>query len=103
MIKTVITKGDGGITHVTLEGNLDTPSSNEFSVAMQPLFNKSEPNIIINCEGLTYISSSGLRTFILLQKSVNKNNGQMVLERLLPEVRRVFDMTGFSKIITIRD
>lgn len=103
MIKTTISKDENGVIYVTLEGNLDTPSSNEFSTAIQPLFNESEPNIIINCEGLTYISSSGLRTFMLLQKSVNKNNGQLVLERLLPEVKRVFDMTGFSKIIVIRD
>lgn len=102
MIKIDVRKVEG-VTVVTLDGNLDTPSSNDFQIAMQPLFNDPKPNILVNCELLSYISSSGLRTFMLLQKSVNKNKGIMVLEKLRPDVRKVFDMTGFSKIITIKD
>ena len=53
---------------LTVEGRLDTANTNEFNALIQPLLSVQNPNIIINCEGLLYISSSGLRSLITLQK-----------------------------------
>jgi anti-anti-sigma factor len=50
---------------------------------------------------MTYTSSQGLRVFLLLQKSLMSRNGKMVLRKMNPRVKEVFDITGFSNIITI--
>ena len=77
-------------------------NTNEFNALIQPLLNVQNPNIIINCEGLLYISSSGLRSLITLQKSVKQHNGQLVLEAMRAEIRKIFDMTGCSGLFIIR-
>ena len=91
-----------GITIITIEGRLDTVNAREFDLIIQPIQNDSTPNIIINCENFTYISSSGIRSFILLQKGVVKNKGLVVLEAMRPEIRKIFDMTGCSSLFCIR-
>ena len=87
---------------LTVEGRLDTANTNEFNALIQPLLSVQNPNIIINCEGLLYISSSGLRRLITLQKSVKQHNGQLVLEAMRAEIRKIFDMTGCSGLFIIR-
>ena len=59
------------------------------------------PDIVIDCEKMEYTSSQGLRMFLMLQKSVNAHSGKMVLVNMRPQVKEVFDITGFSNIITI--
>lgn len=88
-------------TIVTLDGSLDTINSITFLKDIEDLLTQTEPNIIVDCENLTYISSSGLRTFVLLQKSVLKNSGKMLIRKLRPEVLNIFELTGFTKIMTI--
>ncbi len=90
------------VTILTVEGRLDTANTNEFNAVIQPLINSQSPDIIVNCEGLSYISSSGLRSLITLQKNITQHNGQLVLEAMKPEIRKIFDMTGCSGLFTIR-
>lgn len=91
-----------GVMILTVEGRLDTANTNKFNTVIQPLLTAKSPHIIVNCEGLLYISSSGLRSLITLQKSILQNHGQLVLEAMRPEIRKIFDMTGCSKFFTIR-
>ena len=50
---------------------------------------------------MTYTSSQGLRIFLMLQKSVNARGGHLVMKNMSPQVKEVFDITGFSNIIKI--
>ena len=90
------------VTILTIEGRLDTANANTFNTVLQPLLASKTPNIIVNCEGLSYISSSGLRSLITLQKSVMQHGGQLVLEAMKPEIRKIFDVTGCSGLFTVR-
>lgn len=87
---------------LTIEGRLDTVNSSEFSTVIQPLLTEMTTNIIINCENMTYISSSGLRHLIVLQKSAFQHHRSLIIEALKPEIRKIFDMTGCSTLFTIR-
>lgn len=51
---------------------------------------------------MEYISSSGLRIFLKLKKSVDAKGGQVTLSALQSTVREVFDMTGFAKMFQIK-
>lgn len=86
---------------VTIEGRLDTANARKFESEISPLRENKTAKIFINCEKLTYISSSGLRSFILLQKKISTQNGHLILVNMLPEIRRIFDMTGCTSIFTI--
>lgn len=97
----IINKGDYKI--LKIEGRLDTLSAGDFECYIQPLLKEKNLNLHIDCAEMTYISSSGLRCFITLQKEITANNGTLVIESLSAEIKDVFEMTGFDKIFTIKD
>lgn len=89
-------------TLVILDGRIDTTNANQFQQDITPLMQLQNPDIEIDCSQMTYTSSQGLRIFLMLQKSVTANNGKMVLKNMPSQVKEVFDITGFSNIITIQ-
>lgn len=91
-----------GVVILDIEGRLDTANARDFNTAIAPLLEEQHPNIIINCAQMSYISSSGLRCFLMLQKSAKKNNGSLVIEAMQPEIKHIFEMTGCSSIFNIR-
>ena len=97
----VIINKQEGKTLVELNGRIDTTNADQFQQEVSPLMEGDQMDIDIDCSGMTYTSSQGLRTFLLLQKSVNARGGKMVLHNMNPMVKEVFDITGFSNIITI--
>lgn len=88
-------------TVVTLTGRVDTTNAEQFLQDISPLMEGDNPDIVVDCSGMDYISSQGLRVFLMLQKSVGSRKGRLALKDMQPQVREVFDITGFSNIITI--
>lgn len=97
----IIINNELGKTLVVLKGRIDTTNADQFQQDIAPLMEGEHPDIEIDCSEMTYTSSQGLRIFLLLQKSVNARGGKMVLRKMNPQVKEVFDITGFSNIITI--
>lgn len=94
-------KNDGQKTYVTLQGRLDTTNADQFQADIQPLLEADAPDFEIDCAGMDYTSSQGLRLFLMLQKTVSSKGGKMVMKDMQPQVKEVFDITGFSNIIKI--
>ncbi len=88
-------------TIVVLQGRLDTTNAGKFQEDITPLMELENPDIEIDCTEMEYTSSQGLRLFLTLQKSVLARKGQLKLMNMRPQVKEVFDITGFSNIITI--
>jgi len=88
-------------TIVVLNGRIDTSNADQFQQDVAPLLEGESPDIDIDCTDMTYTSSQGLRIFLMLQKSVMARGGKMVMRNMNPQVKEVFDITGFSNIITI--
>ncbi len=97
----VTLKEDGNRTIVILEGRLDTTNVEQFQKDIAPLMEGDKPDIEIDCTGMAYTSSQGLRQFLMLQKSVSLRGGRLVMKNMTPQVKEVFDITGFSNIISI--
>ena len=57
--------------------------------------------VILDCEGMDYICSSGLRVFLGLYKTIAQKGGKLIIRNLQPLVKNVFDMSGFSQIFNI--
>ena len=91
----------GSKTFVVLNGRLDTTTADKFMQDITPLMQGDNPDIEMDCTGLEYTSSQGLRMFLVLQKSVTSRKGNLVLKNMKPNVKEVFDITGFSNIIKI--
>lgn len=85
----------------TLEGRLDTVTSSEFEKSINPYFQMQGIEFILDCASMEYISSAGLRVVLMAHKSITAKGGRFIIRNLSNEVRSVFDMTGFSRILTI--
>ena len=86
---------------VTLSGRLDTTNADQFQKDIEILMEGENPDITLDCKDMEYTSSQGLRMFLMLQKSVNSRGGSLVMKDMKPQVKEVFDITGFSNIIKI--
>lgn len=56
--------------------------------------------LVFDVEKLEYISSAGLRVLLAMQKLMNQQ-GEMVLQNVNEAVMEVFEVTGFSDILSI--
>ena len=94
-----VTKTVNDIT-VTLavEGRVDTTTAPDLDKEIKAL---DEPNLILDFEKLEYISSAGLRVLLAAQKSYKARAGKMIVKNVNDDVNEVFEITGFTDILTI--
>ena len=60
-----------------------------------------ERRLVIDLSRLDYVSSAGLRVFLLASKRLNPAGGKLVLCSLQEPVKEVFDIVGFFSILSI--
>ena len=82
-----------------LGGRLDTTTAPELEKAFEENMEVSK-DLILDMKELEYISSAGLRVLLTAQKKMNQS-GKMKLTGVSDEVMEVFEITGFSDILTI--
>lgn len=96
-----IHRENGSIT-VKLAGRLDTPAAQEIAQEMGALVDEAAEVIVLDCSELDYISSSGLRLFLVLRKSAADKGGKVIVQNISDSIRNVFMMTGFLNLFEIR-
>lgn len=84
-----------------LKGRLDTLASQEVTKQMEGLIEDASGTIIMDCTEMSYISSSGLRIFLMLRKAATEKGGKIVVRNISNEIRSVFMMTGFLNLFEI--
>ena len=90
---------DGSSLNVTLDGRLDTSTAPELEEALKSDLEGVEA-LTFDLKDMAYISSAGLRVLLSTQKIMNKQ-GSMVIKNASEQVKEIFDVTGFSDILTI--
>ena len=126
-METTITREPGRVT-VTIEGRVDTATSAELNEVLAPLSQETGIELVLDCENMDYISSSGLRVLLGTQnelstytatlklpdfrlpscgmyglaKAITANAGSLVVKNVQDSVKSVFDITGFSSFLDIR-
>ena len=82
-----------------LEGRLDTTTAPALEQELKDSLN-GITHLVLDMEQLAYLSSAGLRVILAAQKQMNKQ-GQMVVRHVNDTIMEVFNLTGFSDILTI--
>ncbi|MBQ9614295.1 MAG: anti-sigma factor antagonist [Lachnospiraceae bacterium] len=88
-----------GILTLHLPERVETTNAPEIEkqIAQVRAENPAE-KVILDCSKLNYISSSGLRVILRLRKDL----GDLEAVNVSPDVYEIFDMTGFTEMMTIR-
>ncbi|EIJ78746.1 anti-sigma F factor antagonist [Bacillus methanolicus PB1] len=58
-------------------------------------------HIVLNLEHLSFMDSSGLGVILGRYKQIKQNHGEMIVCAISPSIERLFDMSGFFKIIRL--
>ncbi len=88
------------VTVIKVEGRLDTTTAPELEKAINGE-GESLKNLVLDFNGVDYISSAGLRVVLSAQKKMNVQ-GSMELVNVSEPVMDIFEMTGFAEILVIR-
>ena len=84
---------------IGVAGRLDTVTAPELEEYISARLGGVE-TLTLDCAGLEYISSAGLRVLLRTQKKMN-TCGTMKLINVSPIIMEIFEITGFSEILTI--
>ncbi len=90
---------NGAEAVLALSGRLDTMTAPELEAELKPLMD-SISSLTLDFEKLDYISSAGLRVLLSAHKTLAKKSGLKIVH-VNEIVQEVFDVTGFSDILTI--
>ena len=82
----------------TLEGEMDTTAAVEAEKVLNPLYQSDGKDVIIECKGLEYIASSGLRILLSILKGAKAAGSKVVLRGVNEDIKNVFKLTGFINI-----
>ena len=82
----------------TLEGEKDTAAATEVEELLKPLYESNGKDVIIECKGLEYIASSGLRILLSILKGAKAVGSKVVLRNVNEDIKNVFQLTGFINI-----
>ncbi len=90
---------DGTKLELVLSGRLDTITAPQLEEEIKAS-SDGVSELVFDFTDLAYVSSAGLRVLLSAQKSMNEK-GSMVVRNVSEEIQEIFDVTGFSDILTI--
>jgi len=90
---------EGDSLTIALEGRLDTTTAPQLDAELKGRLN-GITTLVLELKDLAYLSSAGLRVILSAQKQMNKQ-GSMVVRHVNDTIMEVFEVTGFTDILTI--
>jgi len=99
MIDIVEIRGPGAVT-LALAGRLDGTTATGFETRVLTHIDAGDTNLVLDLADLAYISSVGLRVFLVAAKRLQAVDGRLVLCAAQPPIKQVFDIAGFVGMFT---
>ena len=96
---TIEIKKNNQETVIEIIGRLDTITAPALDKTINEDIGDTK-NLVLDVQGMEYISSAGLRVLLAAQKKMQKI-GAMKVTGVCKEVMEVFEMTGFADILVI--
>lgn len=84
-----------------MSGSFDTLAAEQAEPKVVELESQASKPIIVDCNALDYIASSGLRVLLRLRKACAANGQKVTLLGVNENIMEVLRVTGFSKIFNI--
>ena len=98
----ITTKFVDSIAVIALEGEIDGKTAPEAQAILLPIL-AEHAKVVMDLGKVTYMSSAGLRTMLLVYRSAKTKNGTVCLVNMLEVVRETMDATGFLEFFVISE
>lgn len=96
----LLTQVKNGVTIISVSGSLDAVSVNDFDAEWKKALENSAAKILIELQGVNYISSAGLRGILLLAKTAKQKQTPLAFSGMQAMVADMFKLSGFYTILT---
>lgn len=90
-----------GVTIISPVGRIDTTTSSTLEEAVRQTVNGGTRELVVDFSRADYISSAGLRVFLVLAKRLRELHGRLVLCAMGQPVQQVFQLAGFMPIFMV--
>lgn len=97
---TITKNGEGATLTIAIAGRLDTTTAPQLEEVVNSSL-EGVSDLTLDFSALEYVSSAGLRVLLAAQKIMNKQ-GSMKITNVSDDINEVFEITGFSDILTIQ-
>lgn len=87
---------------VKLDGEVDIYTADKLREAVNQAVDSGQYRLAVDLEGMEFMDSSGLGVLIAALKRLKENDGELVLISPRDQMRRILNLTGLDKILTIR-
>ncbi len=92
---------ENNLKWINIKGRIDSNTSKDLEKLFKDMTLSGERIIAVNLEDVNYISSAGLRIFLLFQKQLKKVDGEIILCKMTDYVANIFKSTGFDKLFSV--
>lgn len=89
------------LKRITMTGRIDALSFSHIQKVFDELILSGERTLLVDMAGVNYVSSAGLRVFIIAQKELKKVGGEVILSGITDSVFEIFRMSGFTQVFRI--
>lgn len=97
MAFTVARKEERGVLVLEITGDLDSRAAPEFEAAMLDCAAAADARLVVDFDGLDFISSAGLRVLIMVGRRLIAGAGSLALCSLNADVQEVLDISGMAR------
>ena len=86
----------------SLSGEIDAATSDDFYAQVAAAYEHDKKNLVFDCAALTFIDSTTLGTFVKIFKKLKFDGFTMILDKVRPNVKKLFDICALNTIMEIR-
>lgn len=93
-----------GVAIVAPRGRIDHAAADAFRDALAPWLEGCRAGghaLVVDCSGLEYLASAGLRVLMLASRQARAADGQVLIAALQPVLAEIFAITRFDKVFPV--
>lgn len=91
---------EAGVLVIVASGRIDSNTAAALEAVLPDRVQEHDATVV-DLDGVSYVSSAGLRVLLKGAKTAKSSGHRLVLTGLAPTVEEVFEISGFSTIFTI--
>jgi anti-sigma B factor antagonist len=93
----------GDVAVLAVSGEVDVATVPRLREQLHGLVASGTPRIVVNLDAVDFLDSTGLGVLVGALKRVRNNGGELALVCTSPRIRKVFEVTGLTKVFSLYD
>jgi anti-sigma B factor antagonist len=97
------TRIEDGVDVIDISGQLDAFTTPDVKAEFKKLTDARHYKLVLNLEKVDYVNSTAIGAIVAVAQQVRRRKGDLKIFGMKPDIRKVFDLVGASKILGIFD